>query len=162
MAAPERRGDSSHRRSDEDGAPRDGSGRTEREVIRGEPVPCCGIGLSNRGIAGARCGAQVGGDLGAARAWYDVQQADVEELASQTKSFFIFLLGEENHYLVIPAKDLSAQLLYHPGPTGRGFYHLNLSEDHEGMRFKETPEWELFPYLNEIERVEGVASPAVA
>ena len=94
--------------------------------------------------------------------WYDVQQADVEELASQTKSFFIFLLGHENHYLVIPAKDLSAQLLYHRGPTGRGFFHLNFSENHEGMRFKETPEWELFPYLNEIERVEGVASPAVA
>ena len=45
---------------------------------------------------------------------------------------------------------------YHStGCDKEGHYNLHFQEDDQGLRFREILGWELFPYLNEIEKIQS-------
>jgi len=84
------------------------------------------------------------------RPWFDMRADDLKELAMHHAGFIIFILGEENSYLVIPAKDVDQQIPNHQERlTSKGFYHFNVAL---GKRvFEQLPAWDLYQYLRKIE-----------
>src|SRR5206468_33889 len=60
------------------------------------------------------------------RPWFDMRNDDLTELAKHPAGFIIFILGDDSCYLVIPARDLVAQLPNHrEGLLVTGFFHFN-------------------------------------
>ncbi len=94
-------------------------------------------------------------------AWFDMGKKDIDELAIHPSGFVLFVMGDVHHYLVIPAKDLKAQLAYHStGCDKEGHYNLHFLEDDQGLRFREILGWDLFPYLNEIDIIQSAQPDA--
>lgn len=85
--------------------------------------------------------------------WFDMAHADIKALAAHPAGFIIFVLGRQDNFLVIPAKDLLAQLPnYQPGhPTNDNRYHFNLPLG--GNAFAQLPNWTLNPYADKIELI---------
>lgn len=97
------------------------------------------------------------------RPWFDMRHSDLKELARHPAGFVIFILGDDTHYLVIPASDIVAQLPNHrEGLTKKGFYHFNTVL---GTRaFKQLPAWDYSQYFARIELIPQKAAnqrPAV-
>jgi hypothetical protein len=96
------------------------------------------------------------------RPWFDMKDDDIQELANHEAGFVIFILGDDNDYIVVPARDLAAQRPNHiEGLLPTGFYHFNLV-----LRrpiFQQLPEWNLKPYFRKIELLPqqaGIVSPS--
>jgi hypothetical protein len=79
------------------------------------------------------------------RPWYDMTVKDIKELAAHRAGFIIFVLGHEDNFLVVPAKELRAQTQIHAATNGK--YHFNL----KGNVFEQLPDWNLKPYKENIE-----------
>lgn len=86
------------------------------------------------------------------RPWFDMRADDLQSLATHPLGFVIFILGDDDRYLVVPARDIDEQLPNHQeGCTTKGFYHFNLGL---GKRtFEQLPAWNLFPYLGKIDLI---------
>ena len=86
------------------------------------------------------------------RPWFDMREKDLKALANHRAGFIIFILGDQDCYLVVPAKDLVAQLPHHKeGLLETGFYHFNLKLG--GKAFEQLPQWSLSQYLGKIELI---------
>jgi len=53
------------------------------------------------------------------RPWFDMKAADLKELARHPAGFVLFILGDDTHFLVIPARDIVAQIPNHRGGLQR-------------------------------------------
>jgi hypothetical protein len=86
------------------------------------------------------------------RPWFDMKEKDIKQLASSPAGFIIFILGDEDSYLVVPATDLLAQLPHHrEGRLNTGFFHFNIVLG--GRAFEQLPDWGLRQYLRKIELI---------
>jgi len=86
------------------------------------------------------------------RPWFDMKLSDIYELANQDAGFVIFVLGDKDNFLVIPATSLRAKLEnYRPGPQAmaEGRYHFNL----HGRTFEQLKDWDLKPYAQNWELI---------
>lgn len=92
------------------------------------------------------------------RPWFDMRDDDLRALAAHRAGFVIFILGDAGSYLVVPARDLIAQLPHHTeGVLETGFYHFNTVLGRRA--FAQLPDWVLSPYLGKIELIpEGAAN----
>ena|ERR1700733_2805847 len=89
------------------------------------------------------------------RPWFDMKFSDIKELAEHPAGFIIFVLGDDNNYLVIPAKDLNSELPNHnERMTEDGRYHFNIVLGKKG--FKQLPDWNLHQYQNKIELISSL------
>jgi len=71
-----------------------------------------------------------------------MREKGLKALANHRAGFIIFILGDQDCYLVVPAKDLVAQLPHHKGGLlETGFYHFNLKLG--GKAFEQLPQWSL-------------------
>jgi hypothetical protein len=89
------------------------------------------------------------------RPWFDMKKSDIAELAEHQAGFIIFILGEAENYLVVPAKKLKEAIrTYIAGrrKLKKGFYHFNLL--FPGKTFTQLPDFELHPYLNNLRSIE--------
>lgn len=86
------------------------------------------------------------------RPWFDMRGDDLKELARHPAGFIIFILGDANRFLVIPARKLVAQLPNHrEGLLDTGFYHFNTAI---GKRaFEQLPVWDYSEYLGKLELI---------
>ena len=86
------------------------------------------------------------------RPWFDMRDDDLNYLANHPAGFILFILGDETRYLVVPARDLVAQLPNHrEGLLETGFYHFNTVL---GKRaFEQLPAWDYSQYLGKIELI---------
>jgi hypothetical protein len=86
------------------------------------------------------------------RPWFDMRNDDLKELARHSAGFVIFILGDDTCYLVIPARDLVAQLPNHrEGLLATGFYHFNTVL---GKRtFEQLPDWDFSQYVGGIDLI---------
>ncbi|HEU6447837.1 MAG TPA: hypothetical protein VFV23_05320 [Verrucomicrobiae bacterium] len=92
---------------------------------------------------------------GGRRTWFDMANSDIKALASHPAGFIIFVLGYADNFLVVPAKDLAAQLRnYHGNLTEDGRYHFNLNK--RGNEFEQLPNWDLHPYADSFEMIPKV------
>jgi len=93
------------------------------------------------------------------RPWFDMRNADLIELAAQPDGFVIFILGDEDSHLVIPARDLVAQLPHHrEGLLESGFYHFNTVLGRGARVFEQLPEWDVSSYIKKIELIPDKAA----
>jgi hypothetical protein len=85
--------------------------------------------------------------------WFDMAYKDVRVLAEHPAAFIIFVLGRKDNFLVIPAKEMSAELVaYQPGhPIQDGRYHLNLPLG--GNAFAQLPQWKLNQYADNLDLI---------
>ncbi|HEX3626633.1 MAG TPA: hypothetical protein VH280_14555 [Verrucomicrobiae bacterium] len=86
------------------------------------------------------------------RPWFDMKLSDISDLATCEAGFVVFVLGDEENFLVIPAATLKAELKnYRPGPRAmaEGRYHFNL----HGRTFEQLPTWDLKPYAQNWELI---------
>jgi hypothetical protein len=90
--------------------------------------------------------------------WFDMAYADIKELAAHQSGFIIFVLGSKDNFLVIPAKDLIAELPnYQPGhTTNDGRYHFNLPLG--GNTFSQLPNWKLNQYAENIDLIPKISN----
>ena len=89
--------------------------------------------------------------------WYDMKEKDLEELANHPAGFVLFVLGDPQRYLVIPARDLKARLPGHlEGPTEDGYYHFHVVRGKP--IFKDLPAWNLTPYVDKLELIPYLAN----
>jgi hypothetical protein len=82
-------------------------------------------------------------------------RADIDELTENEFGFIIFILGEADSYLVIPAKRLLEELKnYVQGrrKVKRGFYHFNLPLPSKA--FAQLPTFELSAYVNNLQLIQ--------
>src|SRR5260370_19796681 len=88
------------------------------------------------------------------RPWFDMRDDDLKQLAAHPAGFIIFILGDETSYLVVPARDLMAQLPNHrEGLLETGFYHFNTVLGRGARVFKQLPDWDVSPYVRKIELI---------
>jgi|HubBroStandDraft_4_1064222.scaffolds.fasta_scaffold748971_1 hypothetical protein len=95
----------------------------------------------------------------ARRPWFDMKTSDVEELANHPAGFIIFVLGEIDNFLVIPALHLKTELKnYAVGRrhANRGFFHLNLSAGKP--TFEQLPNWSLVQYREKMDLIPKVSN----
>lgn len=92
------------------------------------------------------------------RPWFDMREDDLKELARHPAGFVIFILGDDSHYLVIPARELVAQLPNHrEGLVETGFYHFNTVL---GKRaFEQLPDWDFSQYVVKLELIPQRPAP---
>ncbi len=91
------------------------------------------------------------------RPWFDMRNQDVKELADHPAGFVIFILGDEDCYLVVPARELMQQLPYHTeGQLESGFYHFNTVIGRRA--FEQLPSWDLSQYLGKIDLIPCIRS----
>jgi hypothetical protein len=84
-----------------------------------------------------------------------MERTDINELAENESGFIIFILGEADNYLVIPAKLLQEELKnYVQGrrKVKRGFYHFNLPLPSKA--FAQLPTFELNAYVNNLQSIQ--------
>jgi hypothetical protein len=83
------------------------------------------------------------------RPWFDMRDDDLKELAEHPAGFIVFILGDDTRYLVIPARDLVAQLPNHrEGLLETGFYHFNTVLGRRA--FEQLPDWDYSQYLGKV------------
>jgi len=90
------------------------------------------------------------------RPWFDMSVSDIQELANHQSGFIIFVLGEADSYLVIPAAQLQNELNnYVKGrrKLKRGFYHFNLPLP--GATFSQLPNFNLMPYRLNLQLIQN-------
>lgn len=91
------------------------------------------------------------------RPWFDMKDEDLEELANHPAGFIVFILGDEDCYLVVPARELAEQLPHHrEGLLETGFYHFNLPLGR--CSFEQLPTWDLSQYLGRISLIPDTQS----
>ncbi len=76
---------------------------------------------------------------------------DLKQLAAHPAGFIIFILGDETSYLVVPARELMAQLPNHREGLKTGFYHFHTVLGRAARVFKELPDWDVSPYVRKME-----------
>jgi hypothetical protein len=88
------------------------------------------------------------------RPWFDMKDSDIKELATHPAGFIVFILGNADNYLVVPAQHLNEELKnYIVGrrKAEKGFYHFNLRLG--GQSFTQLPNWKLYSYAEKIELI---------
>ena len=82
------------------------------------------------------------------RPWFDMAESDINQLALHPFGFIVFVLGADDNFLIVPVKDLKAQIPEYVGSkTQNGNYDFHLM----GNSFRELPNWSLKPYAEKIE-----------
>jgi len=92
----------------------------------------------------------------AERPWFDMERRDIKLLAEHPAGFVVFILGDADTYLVVPAKRLQDELKnYVAGrrKAPRGFYHFNLLLP--GKAFAQLPNFDLHPYLKNLQLIQS-------
>jgi len=91
------------------------------------------------------------------RPWFDMRDDDLKALATHPAGFIVFILGDDTHHLVIPARDLVAQLPSHrEGLLDSGFHHFNTVLGRRA--FEQLPAWDFSQYLGKIEVIRPSAA----
>jgi hypothetical protein len=88
------------------------------------------------------------------RPWFDMQESDIKELAENPAAFVIFILGEADSFLVIPAKRLEEELKNYDGGSRvleTGYYHFNLKFK---PTFEQLPEFDLSSFKGNLELIQ--------
>ena len=81
-----------------------------------------------------------------------MRHTDLKALAYHPAGFVVFILGDAASYLVIPAREIVAQLPNHTeGLTKKGFYHFNTVLG--TCAFKQLPMWDYKQYHQKIELI---------
>jgi hypothetical protein len=84
--------------------------------------------------------------------WFDMADKDITEFATHRAGFIIFVFGDVNSFVVIPAKDLEAHISEHDGPVSEtGNFHFHL----ERNSFRELPHWNLQPYAQNLQLIDA-------
>lgn len=88
------------------------------------------------------------------RPWFDMAESDIDELAENPAAFMIFVLGEADSFLVIPAKRLKDELKHYTTDRRqikRGRYYFNLKFK---PHFEQLQDFDLRPFKENLKLIE--------
>ncbi|HEV2328249.1 MAG TPA: hypothetical protein VGY56_05600 [Verrucomicrobiae bacterium] len=91
------------------------------------------------------------------RPWFDMDESDINELAQNSAAFVIFILGESDSFLVIPANRLLDELQNYVTDRRqikRGRYYFNLNKNFKPY-FKQLPAFDLHPFKGNLELIQS-------
>ena len=83
--------------------------------------------------------------------FYDVSKIDLEGFAAHKRAFFVFLAGSHKDAFIVPSQKLREQIEFHGLTPSQeyGDYKLHLVRDYQGTYFREIPNLNLMPFLNQ-------------
>lgn len=87
----------------------------------------------------------------AGHSFYDVSKNDLEQFATYKRAFFVFLAGSHKDAFIVSSQELRAQVKTQGLIASQeyGDYKLHLVRDYRGTYFREIPNLNLTPFLNQ-------------